>query len=629
VRSGLTARVLGTTVVLALIVGAAFTLLLRAISTERASAVLSLQSHDVLASANRLQRLVIDLETGSRGYLLTGEEAFLQPWTAAREAVGNETANLQRLTVVAEQHQLADEIAQSITGYVNDYSVPLVEAARRGDSSTRSVATTAEGKRRVDGIRADFDALETNETRLAAGRDARATTNANQAVTAAAVGLGISVLLTLALAGYLARAVVRPVRRAARMADRLACGDLSARLSETGVGEIGTLEHSFNEMGDSLEQGRDELARLLREQAALRRVATLVAHGEPPPVVFNAVVEEAGEVLGVDGARMLRVETDNSATMVAGWGPSNLQIPIGVRVSIEGANVISEVIRTGRATSLGEFSGPPGSVGAIARERHIQFAVGAPILVQGRIWGVMVVLSIHNRPTSATAEERLTQFTDLVATAIDNSQAREELAASRARLVAASDQARRRIERDLHDGIQQRLVSLALDLRRVEAEAPQDVRAELSGIASGLAEALDDLREIARGIHPAILSEGGLGPALKALARRSAVRVDLDLGIKARLPAATEVAAYYVVAELLTNAAKHARASVVRIEAAHADSRLDIVLEDDGVGGADPARGSGLVGLIDRIEAVGGRITITSPPGEGTRVRVQLPADTS
>jgi signal transduction histidine kinase len=208
---------------------------------------------------------------------------------------------------------------------------------------------------------------------------------------------------------------------------------------------------------------------------------------------------------------------------------------------------------------------------------------------------------------------------------------REELAASRARIVAAADLARRRIERDLHDGTQQRLVSLVLDLRAAEAAVPPELpelRAQLARVADSLAGALDELRELSRGIHPAILSEGGLGPALKALARRSVVPVELELDVPARLPEPVEVAAYYVVSEALANAAKHARASVARVDVQTRDGSLHLSVRDDGVGGAAPGRGSGLVGLTDRVEALGGTVRVHSPARQGTRLQIYLPIGT-
>jgi signal transduction histidine kinase len=339
--------------------------------------------------------------------------------------------------------------------------VPVVDAARRGDPSARSVATALEGKRRVDALRTEFDQLRVTERGLAEARRDRAEAATDRALVATVVGLVGSVLLIVVVMGYLVRTIVVPVRRASAMAGRLAGGDLAVRMPETGIGEIGALERSFNTMARSLEAGRAELT------------------------------------------------------------------------------------------------------------------------------------------------------------------------ASRARVVAASDEARRRIERDLHDGTQQRLVSLGLELRAALVPAgSEELRAQLSGTAQGLGEAVEDLQEISRGIHPAILSRGGLGPALKALARRSAVPVELDLRLDRRLPERIEVAAYYVASEALTNAAKHADPSVIRVEVEATDGAVRLVVRDDGVGGADPDRGSGLVGLRDRVEAIGGHLAVTSPPGGGTSLLATIPSAT-
>jgi signal transduction histidine kinase len=219
-------------------------------------------------------------------------------------------------------------------------------------------------------------------------------------------------------------------------------------------------------------------------------------------------------------------------------------------------------------------------------------------------------------------------FSELVSTAIRNTESQTELKASRARIVAAADETRRRIERDLHDGAQQRLVSLGLSVRAVEANVPpgwDETRAELTKVADGLVLLLDELREMSRGLHPAILAEGGLRPALKALTRRSPIAVELDIDVTRRLPTLAEVTAYYVVSELLTNAAKHAQASVVHVGVQAPDEVLLLSVADDGTGGADPAGGSGLVGLRDRVEAIGGTISLRSPLNSGTRVDVRIP----
>ncbi|MCW2783301.1 MAG: histidine kinase, partial [Marmoricola sp.] len=202
------------------------------------------------------------------------------------------------------------------------------------------------------------------------------------------------------------------------------------------------------------------------------------------------------------------------------------------------------------------------------------------------------------------------------------------LTASRARIVAAADTTRRRIERDLHDGAQQRLVSLALQLRSAQSAMPaedSELAARLDPVADGLTGVLDELREIARGIHPAALAEGGLRSALKTLARRSAVPVRLDVQADARAPEPIELAAYYVVSEALTNTAKHAHATVADVRMAVGEGVLRVCVRDDGRGGADLTRGTGLVGLKDRVEALGGRISLYSPPGGGTTVEIALP----
>jgi signal transduction histidine kinase len=256
-------------------------------------------------------------------------------------------------------------------------------------------------------------------------------------------------------------------------------------------------------------------------------------------------------------------------------------------------------------------------------------SVGAPIVVDDRLWGAVVAAAAGPEPLPPDTESRLADFTELVATALANADSRDQLTASRARVVAAGDASRRRIERDLHDGVQQRIVSVQLDLRIAQSmldEQPEELAEQLDHIAKGLDDAFADLLQVARGIHPAILSKGGLGPALRALARRSAVPVELDLRLPAgRLPEQTEVAVYYVTSECLTNAAKHARASFVQVSARVEGDVLEVTIADDGAGGADLGQGSGLIGLVDRVEAIGGKLRVNSPPGEGTTLTVRLP----
>jgi signal transduction histidine kinase len=381
-----------------------------------------------------------------------------------------------------------------------------------------------------------------------------------------------------------------------------------------------------------VEASRDELGVLAELQASLRRVATLVARGVPPSELFSAVVAEVSRCLGVHHSVLFRYEPDGAAVLVAARDddPGMKNMPVGERFSLEGESVTAMVFRTGRAARMVSYENASGSVAARMRDLGLRTAVGAPIVVDGRLWGAAIVGWSRPEPLPSDTEARVGDFADLVATAIANAESHAQLTASRARIVAAADDARRRIERDLHDGAQQRLVSLGLALRTAEAlvlPEQQALREQISDIVSGLAGVSKDLQEISRGIHPAILSKGGLGPALKALARRSAVPVQLDLTVDPGLPESAEVAAYYVVAEALTNAAKHARASVVNVRVEAEDANLHLCIRDDGIGGADSRKGSGLIGLTDRVEALGGQMDVSSPPGSGTSLLVKIPIE--
>jgi PAS domain S-box-containing protein len=376
-------------------------------------------------------------------------------------------------------------------------------------------------------------------------------------------------------------------------------------------------------------EGRAKLRLRTEEQAALRRVATLVARGVSPTEVLDAVAEEAGKLLDADATRVVRYEGEAGVRVVASHGEHVHYPPLGAPVSLgTGESVAATVIRTGRPARMEGYEHVPGAVGEMARELGIRSAVGAPVVVEGRLWGLALAFWSRDEPPAPNAEARLAAFTELVATAIANAESRAELDASRARIVATADATRRRIERDLHDGAQQQLVSLALETRAAQAVVPPELgelRAELSHVAEGLTGVVDGLREIALGIHPPLLEEGGLGPALKTLARRSPVPVELDVRLGRRPPESVEVAAYYVVSEAVTNAAKHANASVVSVHVRGDDGTLRVSIRDDGVGGADPGRGSGLIGLKDRAEAIGGRISLESAPGVGTSLEVELP----
>jgi GAF domain-containing protein len=380
---------------------------------------------------------------------------------------------------------------------------------------------------------------------------------------------------------------------------------------------------------------REELAaseararKLAEEQASLRQVATLVAEGPAPTEVFDAVIAEVGQLLGAAQVGLARYENEHEISVLAIRGQSPEVLRAGVRLPLDGDSVNARILRTGRSARLNFAEEGNGSISEVLRRDNVNATVGAPIVVDGAVWGMIGASWRGDDQPPADAEERLAQFADLLATSVSNAAMRGELAASRARVIAAADESRRRIERDLHDGAQQQLVTLAVALQRAQAKIPSaldEVRADVGRVADGLTGAVNELRDLSRGIHPAILTEGGLSPALKALGRRSAVRVKLDVGFEHRLPDQVEVAAYYTVSETLTNASKHANATRVWVSLRLDDDMLRLSIRDGGVGGADANRGSGLTGLRDRIEALGGRIKIESPSGSGTLIEAEIP----
>jgi signal transduction histidine kinase len=333
-------------------------------------------------------------------------------------------------------------------------------------------------------------------------------------------------------------------------------------------------------------------------------------------------------LLGADMAGILRFHNDRTVTVMADSGGQGRH-RVGTRVSFDPGFVVDWVHETHQAARFDTDDPASAQMPEIVRMLGVRSAVASPIVVDGELWGTITLASL-DRSLPTEMERRLAEFTELVATAIANAESKSALNASRRRIVAASDETRRRIERDLHDGTQQRLVSLGLAVRAAEASLPperDDLRGELSGVAQGLAAAAEDLQELSRGIHPAILSKGGLGPALQTLAHRSAIPVDLDVTTDARLAEPIEVAAYFVASEALANAAKHSEASRIDLSLARRDGSLVLSVRDDGVGGADAGRGSGLVGLTDRVEALGGSIRVSSRPGEGTQIQAELPLE--
>jgi signal transduction histidine kinase len=369
--------------------------------------------------------------------------------------------------------------------------------------------------------------------------------------------------------------------------------------------------------------------RLAAEQAALRRVATLVAREAAPTRVFEQVTEEVGRLLGLPGAAVMHYDASSTAKVVGAWSrDGRLLFPVGATLDLDGDTVVAKVLRTGTAQRVERYEEATGTLADTLRSFGYRAAVAAPVHVGGRLWGALAAASASDDALPEGLERRLCDFADLIAQALANADAYEQLAASRAHLVEVGDAERRRLERNLHDGAQQRLVSVALELSMASAKLEQDPRAArelLSAARDHLATGLDELRELARGIHPAVLTERGLGPALEALRERAAVPVEIVELPDERLPSKVEAAVYYVVAEAITNVAKYAGASYATVAVRRSNGAVTVTVSDDGAGGADAARGSGLRGLAARVEALNGRMDLDSPPGRGTRITAEIP----
>jgi PAS domain S-box-containing protein len=373
-------------------------------------------------------------------------------------------------------------------------------------------------------------------------------------------------------------------------------------------------------------QAREDVRRLAEQEAALRRLATLVAEGADSGLVFEAVCEETGRLLGASSVNLAHFTADGFNVAVAGWSLRGVHVPTGTRVRLEGDTIDTLVRDTAAPGRLDSYAGARGELAGLLRRLGIRSEVGAPVVVEGCVWGALIAGTDEDEPLPAGAEHRLARFAQLIATAISNATARAELVASRARIVEAADEQRRRVVRDLHDGAQQRLVQAVMTLHVLQgrSDLPQEARPLVDDGVMLTRSAIDELRELAHGIHPAILTHHGLGAAVDGLAERAPLPVDVEIPDD-RYPTAVESAAYFVAAEALTNVAKYAQASLARVTASRVAGDLVLAVEDDGIGGASPAPGSGLSGLVDRLTALDGTLTLESPPGGGTRIRAVIP----
>ena len=372
----------------------------------------------------------------------------------------------------------------------------------------------------------------------------------------------------------------------------------------------------------------DASDQIVREHAALRRVAVLVARQASTSEVFGAVTEEAGRLLGAQTTNLMRVANPELAVIVAGWSEGAAHVPVGSTGLLDGRGLVGKILNTGKPSRVEDFDDVGGAVADAMRSLGLRSGVAGPVIVGGRIWGALVACSAAPVPLPAGTEDRIAAFAQLISLAIENAETREDLAASRARLVKAADEARRRIERDLHDGAQQRFLATALTLSLVDRQLerdPEAARALLASAREELDHGLGELRDLARGLHPTVLTDCGLETAVRSLIQRAPVAVELRASVPDRLDTTIEAAAYFLVCEALTNVARYAEAESVSVELEPSGGKLVVTITDDGVGGADLAERLGLRGLVDRVQAVGGRLELASPAGKGTRLRAELP----
>jgi PAS domain S-box-containing protein len=391
------------------------------------------------------------------------------------------------------------------------------------------------------------------------------------------------------------------------------------------VTERHNAEEQLRKTQRELERSRDALRALADEQDALRRVATLVAKGAAPTDVFDAVSIEVARLLGSAQVGLVRYESEREALVLAMHADHPAGPRAGMRLPLEGDSVTERVFRTGRSARINYGEEGHGTIAEIARGSNVNVTVGAPITVEGRLWGVIPASWEGDAVPPVDAEDRLARFAELLDTAIGNADSRDQLTASRARMLTAGDEARRRVVRDLHDGAQQRLVHTIVALKLAQAAVPDDGEA-----APLVAEAIDnaeqanaDLRELAHGVLPSVLTRDGLAAGIDLLVSRLELEVHVDV-TRTRLPPEVEASAYFIAAEALTNVVKHSQAANAEVAAAPSDGWLHVEVRDDGIGGADPD-GHGLLGVADRAAALGGRVHIESPTGAGTVLAADLP----
>ena len=513
--------------------------------------------------------------------------------------------------------------------YLRNYLSPALAASRFGGPATVPNAIMLAARRHADLVGSHLDRLLELVTRSTVRARARAETHSNAGILAGVV-LPLFSLVALVLMRRHATAVAGSVRKLETAVGQVADGGLNIRVPEDGLAETDRFQRAFNDMVSTLAQHRHTLNEKVAEQSALRSVATLAAGEQPPEAVFDAVTEQAGMLFRVDLADLLQFERDGTASVTATWSHAQWDLPADEQVLLEPEGMAAQVLCSGRAVRL---THPGAPAPAWKRPAHfgLQVAIGMPVIVAGRAWGVLRLMSRRPEALPEDLMSRAAPFTDLVAVAVAGHQSRTDFAEARARIMFAADETRRTIERKLHDGPQQRLTASLWALQALDAQIPAnltELHTQVSALTARMSGALDDLASIARDVHPAILSQRGLPSAVRSVARRSQVPVETSLDLPDRLDEQVEIGMYHMVAEVLALANKHPRTTLVNIEASVHSGRLLLHIEINGMRTGDAASGPGLVSIRDRVEALGGVTTLESSPERDVRLFIDVPSAT-
>jgi signal transduction histidine kinase len=567
-------------------------------------------STEVLLAANRLERLVADMETDQLRYVATGDTDFLGPWNTERAAFLAQATALQRLAAAnnPQQGRRAREIVGSAMAYLHEHAEPLLRTARHDRARAGAAVRWAEGKRRIEAIRHQFDRFTDVQHRLALAHERDAVPTIRRMIGMAA-GASATLLLLFLLAGFVMRGLTT----------RAPAGPVH-----------GLLPRPDRERRGRERPGRERARRVAGECEGLRRVATLVARDASPADVFEAAAAEMGRALDAEHAMITRFDPGGVITVVGHWSARQapqIMPPLEGRWPVADDAVADSVCRTGLPAHLRQDIGAVGDIGAWIRSHGIGRMTGHPVVAGDRLWGMAVVLSAESAPWPGGAERTMGEFAGLVGAALAGSRRRAELLASRVRLVETADATRQRIERVLHERTQQRLVTTGLALRLIETAVPAEqerLREQVSAAARDVVEIIDSLQEIARELHPAFLTVGGVESSLRALARRAPVPVELDVRAGRRPPPNVALTLHHAVSAALANAAAHACASAVRVDLELGEP-VRLSVRDDGIGGARLRPGGALAALRDRVEALGGVFELESPTGGGTSLRLTMP----